>query len=139
MKLFYLIIFMVVVSCIPQEQDGKDNIQVGKENLLDIKLNEFDKKIADRIDFMQQEKTMTIQDAIDMVRLDNTLSFDPIIQMQQNENFILYEKLFFEKYMDKAAEILNALPTLGMAYYSKSYDLYIGGTPHVNSKYHIIK
>ena len=133
MKLFYLIIFILALSCTSQEQS---DIQVGKGNILDATLNEFNKKIADRIDFMQQEKAMTVQDAVDMVRLSNTISFD--VKLQQNESCILYEKLFFEKYMEKAVEILNALPSIGMAYYSKNHDLYIGGIPHLNSKYHII-
>jgi hypothetical protein len=45
--------------------------------------------------------------------------------------------LFFPAYVERIARVLEALPTKGMALYSKSYDLYLGGQPHQHSQYRL--
>ena len=98
---------------------------------------DFKIKVEERISFIIEKDTMNIDDAIDMVRLFNTISHNE--DLQKNENNKSYLKLFFGHYSEASAKLLKALPTKGMAYYSKDFDIYIGGPPHSNSMYNIIK
>lgn len=75
-----------------------------------------------------------VNEAVEIVRLYNTISFNPKIKESIRNT---YTKLFFDFYLVEIVRILNASPTIGMAYYSKEYDLYIGGIPHKNSHYKI--
>ena len=70
------------------------------------------------------------------VRFYNSLTHDVVLP--RNSNLKIYTQLFFEKYSEQAVQKLKGVLTKGMAYYSKEYDLYIGGPRHTNSQYYII-
>ena len=111
--------------------------EISRDSSLKIRLAEFNIKIVNSIYFMQKLDTLNnVQDAIEMIRLYTTISFNPTMKA---DIYTTYTELFFEKYLKKSAQLLHALPTKGMALYSKEYDLYIGGHPHTNSQYQINK
>jgi hypothetical protein len=78
----------------------------------------------------------TVDDYVSMVRIWNTIVF---MRMGTNEPALAhFASSFLPAYAERISRALGALPTKGMALYSKQYDLYIGGKPHANSQYRLI-
>jgi len=82
---------------------------------------------------MESGDVFTIEDSLTMIRLWNTIDvcrLGPTDKLYQR-----YSDKFFPGYVEPLSKNLHALPTKGMALYSKDYDIYIGGRPHANSQY----
>jgi hypothetical protein len=75
-------------------------------------------------------------DFIAMVRLWNTIDLSDLAKT--DEVYRDYVSAFFPGMVERATHALNALPTKGMALYSKQYDVYIGGKSHANSQYRLV-
>lgn len=55
------------------------------------------------------------------------------------DNYGQVRKLFYDRVYKEAIIKLNGNIYKGGAIYCQDYDLFIGGPPHVNSQYHIVK
>jgi hypothetical protein len=108
-----------------------------KNNCMEIGKLEFEYLIKNEFDLMQKNDSLTIEKAIIRIRIYNTIAHNTNLQLA--EDYKQYNAIFFEKYIEKSAQILEALPSRGMSYYSKKYNLYIGGIPHKNSQYCILE
>jgi hypothetical protein len=75
-------------------------------------------------------------DYIAMLRLWNTIDLSDLAKT--DEVYRDYASAFFPGMVERATHALNAVPTKGMALYSKQHDVYIGGKPHGNSQYRLI-
>lgn len=127
---FFTIIFLLILSCVSHAQHSS----IINNDTLKICLDDFNFEIDKRTNFILENNTMRIDDAIVMVRLANSIPFNK--DLPKNDNYENYSKLFFGKYSEAAAKLLEAGLSRGMAYYSKDYNIYIGGLPHLNSMYY---
>ena len=98
---------------------------------------EFRRLVEDYLGQMESDAEMTTQNYVTMTRLWNTIetcgldASDPLYRR--------YCAAFSPAYIERIAKSLNAVPTKGMALYSKDYDIYLGGNPHRNSQYRLIE
>ncbi len=83
-----------------------------------------------------KQDDFTHDDYVAMVRLWNTIDLGNMAKI--DAVYRDYASAFFPGMVERATHALNALPTKGMALYSKQHDLYIGGKPHANSQYRLI-
>lgn len=84
---------------------------------------------------MRSGAELDADDYVIMTRLWNTI--DGRRMEEDNETYRDYQEAYFPECVARASKSLGALPTKGMALYSKQYDLYIGGKPHANSQYRL--
>lgn len=101
-----------------------------------IYLSEFEKRIIQYKSLNLSEDTISIELAIDMVRICNTIAYSKTLNA--NELYYNFVKYFYTECIDIVAKKIEAIPSRGLSYYSKKYNLYIGGSIHMNSKYCII-
>ncbi len=102
---------------------------------ISISSTSFRTLVADYLGRMATSAEMSREDLITMIRLWNTIEFD---QLGPKEAlFQSFADAFFPSYAERASIVLHALPTKGMALYSKEHDIFIGGTPHPNSQYRL--
>jgi hypothetical protein len=109
-----------------------NNEQIG----IEISQSDFDAKIARAIKVMSSRDSATIQDFIEFIRLHNTIEIN---NLENRKPYSVFKELFTTKYLELTIAKLEATLSKGMSYYSRKYDLYIGGKPHVNSMYKILK
>jgi len=102
-----------------------------------IPINEEDFRslVAKYLERMNAGGEMDAEDYVTMARLWNTIEFSHL--NQTDDLYQEYYRVFFPGYVERVSERLDAIPTKGMALYSKEYDLYLGGQPHANSQYAI--
>jgi len=114
-----------------------DTLPVTMDTGIAIDAQEFRILVEKYLAGMEAASAMTIEDYIIMVRLWNTID---VFQLAASDAlYKLYADAFFPAYAELISKALHALPTKGMALYSKEYDIYIGGNPHANSQYKLTK
>lgn len=82
---------------------------------------------------MKRAKDFSPLENVDMVRIWNTIESKHLAPT--DEIFRDYAKLYVAEFLAESARKLEATVSKGMCFYSKKYDLYIGGKPHWNSEY----
>lgn len=97
---------------------------------------EFEKLVSVYTEYTGNNDTLSFEDIVIMIRLYNTITHDTLLN-KSDGNYAGFTKVFMLQFAEVAAKRIEAYPTKGMAYYSKKYDLYIGGPPHANSQYYI--
>jgi hypothetical protein len=100
-----------------------------------ISAREFRRLVEKHIGKMQSGVPMETNDYITMTRLWNTIERDRLVHT--DELFRRYYAAFFPGFVERVEKALGAIPTKGMALYSREHDLYLGGKPHANSAYRI--
>lgn len=115
------------------EENNQDVLLDGVNTGLPISTEEFRKLVTDYLNRMESGDEMTIKDYVTMTRLWNTIEFRRL--GSKDAIFHRYAAAFFPAYVERISKSLNALPTKGMALYSKEYDIYLGGKPHAHSQY----
>jgi hypothetical protein len=94
---------------------------------------EFNNSV-DRINELYSSGNISLKrDFILSVRIYNTITLDRMIN--ENERYKLFYDNFTTEYFPKTVEKLKASLSKGMTFYSKKYDLYIGGQRHANSAF----
>ena len=78
---------------------------------------------------------MTAEDYVTLIRLWNTIDLRRL--SQQDSLYHDFAKAFYPAYAERIVKHLHAIPSKGMALYSKEYDIYLGGKPHANSQYRL--
>lgn len=102
-----------------------------------IPAKEFHALAADYVRRMKKEEAFEADDFITMTRIFNTITHSRFPKSDK-----VYEEFaaaFFPAYVERIARLLGAVPTKGMALYSRTYDLYVGGPVHEHSQYHVEK
>jgi hypothetical protein len=84
---------------------------------------------------METDEEMSLSDYIAMIRLWNTV--EKLHLREGDPIFDRYASAFFPQHIERAARLLGAQPTKGMALYSKQHDIYLGGPRHAHSEYRI--
>lgn len=100
-----------------------------------ISRREFRRLVERYVVAMEADGPLATDDYITMTRLWNTIERDHLVHT--DERFRHYYKLFFPGFVARLEKALGAIPTKGMALYSREHDLYLGGKPHANSAYRI--
>jgi len=113
------------------EQISTLSLRVG----IPITMPAFKEKVTRALALIKDEKNLSISDYIEIVRIYNT-----VVGLYLNaceDSFAQYMKATNPKYILLAKKALEAIPTKGMGYYSKKYDIFIGAKEHQNSQYYI--
>ncbi|MER2623294.1 MAG: hypothetical protein ABTS22_05065 [Accumulibacter sp.] len=100
-----------------------------------ISRSEFRRLVEKYVSKMESDDPLQTDDYIAMTRLWNTIERDRLVHT--DELFRRYYTRFFPDFVECVEKALGAIPTKGMALYSKDHDLYLGGKPHANSAYRI--
>ena len=74
-------------------------------------------------------------DYITFIRLDNTIAYGRL--QSKKEIYTRLEDLYIEKYLKRIVAVSQATLTRGMGYYSKKYDIQIGGSPTKDNFYRL--
>ena len=88
------------------------------------------------IKFQSFDDSKSLKDDIIFIRVINTIHFERLID--KSNKYDSLNNLFFKKYLNKIVDITDAKISIGMSYYSKKYDLQIGGKKTENNFYRII-
>ena len=108
-----------------------------KEIGIEISSTEFNCELDKYIVYMDSCDNLKIQDFIIIARIYNTIEMNNLNDTK--ESYKIFINKFTSKYLNLVIKGLEATLTKGMCYYSKKYDLFIGGEPHNNSMYRIIQ
>ena len=139
-KVVFCVLLSITTFCVKSQ-----NIHLNwweKQNIgIAIKDSVFDKMVITYIEMMKNHDMPTVGNAIDMIRICNTIELDRL--SKSKEIYSKYEEHFIPIYIKIAGETLDGEPSLGMAYYSRKYNIWIGGIPtdesYANSIYCIVK
>lgn len=126
LKLIFLCSFVVLAST---ETWAQECIGIA------IDKAEFDKAV-DRINELYEKGDISkVEDFLLSARLYNTLGKNSLVH--QDKRYESLRQQFEQKYLRKIVKKLDATISVGMGFYSKKYDIYIGGAqlPHKNSMF----
>ena len=118
-----------------RESNCQNNMSLSTDSLK-ISQKTFDEKLLSYYDLMKESKDIGVDTMIDICRVYNTLGFEGL-ESKETSLYKDFSKLFFDEYMDRAVKMLEATLSRGMGYYSKKYNIDIGGTPRPGSAYTI--
>ena len=134
---YFLILFgssLLFENCNGQvnPREKSSNMNVSKSVGIPISQTKFDSLIDISIKLLEtSSNNITREEFLIMIRLFNTID---VFNLTGNR-YKKFRNLFFPNYVDRASKSINAKLWKGMSYYSKEYDIYIGGRPHSNSQY----
>jgi hypothetical protein len=131
--LFFAVIYCLLLSC----QNKDITMKKANKSGIEIFLPDFNKKIEKYLNLMLSNGELNQLDYIAMVRIYNTLEINNLIS--EKKTYDEFMNSFIPKFLLKAEKELEATLSKGMSYYSKKYNLYIGGKYHNNSIYKIKK
>jgi outer membrane receptor for monomeric catechols len=133
-----LVGFLFLSCAIARAQVVKEHFLPRQPIGIPVSKKQFDSTISNAVITMREKYNGNANDMIKIARLYNTLEFDHMIdETKTNKEFIhlfdskRYDILFIKK--------LDATERIGGSYYSKKYQIYLGGLPDNNSKYRIVK
>jgi len=123
---------MHTASSIPKEKAFifEKQQQIG----MPISQRNFDKLVSKFENIKEGDSLKNIQDYITFVRLFNTIYYSDLYKVP------MYKKCanLFSRYFVKTVGEIGALGQKGSWFYSKKYDLSIGGPPNNNSQFIIV-
>lgn len=114
-----------------------------------LSINQFDSLVTIQINKMKKmligNDTLTINEAIILVKIQNTLPTGIEKYFKNSKEFKRrlpiyrrFDSCFKIHFIEKTINLLNAKLTTGLGYYSKKYDILLGGTlNNRNSLYYI--
>lgn len=101
-----------------------------------IEAERFHALAAEYLARMRSEDAFDDGDYLAMIRLWNTIEFDGL--GRSDPQLADYASAFFPAHVQGATTALAMTPTKGMALHSAQHDVYIGGKPHANSRFHVL-
>jgi len=135
---FYFLFFFVLVNslyAIAQSENPR-LIDLSTKGI-EISQKTFDLNVRKELVALKKNCDLSISQMINVVRLYNTIIANPAMQTDvSNSEFI---DLCIDRYLNKIIIGVDAKLTKGMGYYSKKYNLYLGGQLNYNSLFTIIK
>jgi hypothetical protein len=78
----------------------------------------------------------SIVDYLNLIKVINTIRFNFLESKKSSYNELI--NIFYKYYFDKTIKITDAEVSIGLGYYSKQYDIYIGGKKNNNSMFKIL-
>ena len=132
-----LVLFLLILSYVKSQAQ---NIE-GKSRLIDtfgiaISAHEFDSLVNSCLSkFKSDTSAKGIKDYLLLIRVGNTIGFNHLYDSSTKYNQLF--SLFASKYMDSIVKLTDATMSIGASYYSKKYDLQIGGLKTGNNCYKI--
>jgi hypothetical protein len=100
-----------------------------------ISVKEFRQLVADYLDRMGANDEFGADDYVAMTRAFNTI--EKLHLAASDDLYQRFRQTYFPGYVQRASLALHALPTKGMALYSRERDIFIGGPVHQGSQYHL--
>jgi hypothetical protein len=96
-----------------------------------INTEEFNNSVRKINNLYSSQKIENTEDYILSVRIANTLVIRGLLE--ESEEYKFFYENFTEKFLMQTVNALGAKLSKGMSYYSRKYDLNIGGEAHSNS------
>jgi hypothetical protein len=134
-------LFLLLLSCFELQAQsiigGEERQRALKDSLgIVIPAHQFDSLVGFLLIKFKDSSEKKIEDYILLVKVGNTIAFDQLFDScrECNELYNLY--LF--KYMKTIAKVTDATISIGLSYYSKKYDLQIGGVRTKNNYFRIV-
>jgi hypothetical protein len=115
------------------KNNTSENLREPKDFGIPIETNAFRSLVAEYLRRMTAGQEMNEEDCVTLTRLWNTIEFHHLDQV--DDLYHDYYTTFFPGYVERVSTCLDAIPTKGMALYSKKHDIYLGGKPHARSQY----
>jgi hypothetical protein len=81
----------------------------------------------------KKENEVSETECVNIVKIVNTIELNYL----EDDLSISFKHKFYSYFFKLSIKKLNAMEYKGGYYYSKSYDIFIGGPPHENSMYRI--
>lgn len=132
--ILFLLKFICAISINAQSPDTF-GIPIGEIEFRLIVANELEKMKIDTFSV-----NISTDEAIVMVRIFNTLNIYRDMRVKDApNNYGAFYEIFFKKYFFIIVKIIDGKIAKGMSYYSKKFNIYIGGLEHQNSQYYILK
>ncbi len=132
------LLFLLNFTCsifISAQLSDTFGIPIGETEFRLIVANELEK-----MKMVTSSMYISTDEAIVMTRIFNTLNVYREMRVKDApNNYGAFYEIFFRKYFFKIVEIIDGKIAKGMSYYSKKFNLYIGGLEHQNSQYFILK
>jgi len=129
------LLFVFVMNLLTFEScNGQNHQKVKNSNNIGIPIlkRSFDSLVGKSVSLLEgKTETIDRDDFITMIRLYNTIT----VLHLSDKKYTQFINLFVPDNLGKAAKVINATISKGMSYYSKEFDLYIGGKPHHNSQF----
>ena len=133
MKLLYLLFFVASTSCNQANKKSPEAL-IGKTDSLPtkIKYQIIKEKCFNYVEAFKRQKAFTTDEYIDIVRIYNTISLN---RLRERDNiFKEFDDIFSKTYLNNIVNIFDAKLSRGLGFYSKKYDIDIGGAaPNKNS------
>jgi hypothetical protein len=131
-KGFCLVVVILAISLngYSQQQRQKRKNEIGKM--------EFDFIVKSGTVIMQSSDSLDLASTIIFIKVFNTLSRNNEL-IEEDQKYRVFYDLFYKKHLTASSKVIEAGPGRGMSYYSKKYDLSIGGSIPPNSRYFIIR
>jgi hypothetical protein len=137
-KLFYSLILIIGFSvngfgcCINQYSYSKNQDSLG----INMPVTKFDSLVEKMINKFSTSSTKSIEDYIVITRIVNTIAFEWLFDKKKDYEEIY--NMYHATILKDAVKITNAKLSKGMSYYSRKYDLQIGGSKTKNNFYELI-
>lgn len=96
-----------------------------------IDRSEFDLHVERINGLYETGKIHKLKDFILSVRIHNTISMNSLNLEALKYNS--FDENFVNRYLDQTIKVLGAKVSKGLGFYSKKYDIFIGGPKHRNS------
>lgn len=134
--LFYILAFLLS-AC--NASRHSNTLNSGDDNMgISITQQEFDQIMQDYLLKMEAgSENFSTDELVTMTRIWNTIESQHM--RDQNDSYSKFCTAYYPTIFNEACEKTSAVLSKGMAMYSASYDLWLGGAPHENSQYRILK
>lgn len=137
---YKLALYLFIVVCVRlQAQDSIEKLRMIRDSSLGIVISQqkFD-SVADSllVKFGSDSTEKKIDDYLQLIRVGNTIAFNVHSDTAKKYKDLL--NLYLFKYMNKIAKLTDASISVGFSYYSRKYDIQIGGIKTKNNFYKIV-
>jgi len=138
---YTLFLVALLLFCLKsQAQNSAERLRALRDSSLGVVISpqKFDSLVSSLlIKFKSDTSEKKMEDYILMVKVCNTIGFDQLVDSSKiyKELFNLYNL----KYVKTIAEATDATISIGYSYYSKKYDLQIGGIRTKNNFFKIVR
>ena len=138
MNFFRIIILLVMISCSNIIMANESQIKFYEDYPIHYSKNNFI-NIVDSLNLKPLNiDTCNINEIIFLIRVYNTIG-NYIVYLHENKSMMSFVDYFLSNYSEEVVIRLSASLSRGFGYYSKEYDIYIGGS-HLNDRsFFIIK
>jgi hypothetical protein len=138
MKILYFLFLVSSISCNEKKKQVHETSLIVNRDSLPMKISyqNLKEKCSIYVGQFTMQKKFSIDEYIDIVRAYNTIGLNRL--REKDSVFVKYDELFLKNHLSDVAKLFEATISKGMGFYSKKYDLDIGGAaPNANSFFKI--